>query len=89
MYVCGEEMRYINCSRCPISSAGTALRETGGSSFEAAVKEVSDKQSLSIGEGTVHRPLLHWTQCQVFRRYERTCSVSVVTFLWHLSHSGY
>ena len=42
-----------------MSSAGTALRETGGSSFEAAVKEVSDKQSLSIGEGTVRRPLLH------------------------------
>jgi len=36
-----------------MSSAGTALRETGGSSFEAAVKEVSDKQSLSIGEAAI------------------------------------
>ena len=54
--LCGEcpvkRRRYATVLRCPMSSVGTALRETGGSSFEAAVKEVSDKQSLSVGEGT-------------------------------------
>ena len=32
---------------------GTALREAGGTSFEQAVKEVSDKQNLSVGEAAI------------------------------------
>ena len=32
-------------------SIGTALKEAGGESFLDAVKEISDKQNLTIGEG--------------------------------------
>ena len=31
-------------------SSGSALKAAGGSSFEQAVKDVADKQSLSVGE---------------------------------------
>ena len=31
-------------------SSGSALMAAGGSSFEQAVKDVTDKQSLSVGE---------------------------------------
>ena len=40
---------------------GSALRSAGGPSFDAAVKEVSDKTSLSMGEGQSdieHTPVL-------------------------------
>ncbi len=30
---------------------GSALKDTGGASFEAAVKVVSEKQSLGVAEG--------------------------------------
>ncbi len=30
---------------------GTSLRDAGGDSFMAAVKELSDKQNLAVGEG--------------------------------------
>ncbi|MCG8625375.1 MAG: hypothetical protein MJE68_25685 [Proteobacteria bacterium] len=33
--------------------SGTSLKTAGGESFEAAVKEISDK-ALNLGEGTVH-----------------------------------
>ena len=36
------------------TSTGSALREAGGDSFTDAVKEVSDKQSLSVTEGMYH-----------------------------------
>ena len=44
----GREVVYMFLSP---TLPGTALREAGGTSFEQAVKEVSDKQNLSVGEG--------------------------------------
>ena len=36
----------------PISlSAGSSLKDAGGDSFLEAVKEISDKQSLAVGDG--------------------------------------
>ena len=45
-----EEVVYLVPCFSP-AVPGTALREAGGTSFEQAVKEVADKQSLSVGEG--------------------------------------
>ena len=45
-----EEVVYLVPCFSP-AAPGTALREAGGTSFEQAVKEVADKQSLSVGEG--------------------------------------
>ena len=44
----GRVFSFMFLSHC---TPGTALREAGGTSFEQAVKEVADKQSLSVGEG--------------------------------------
>ena len=35
----------------PHGVSGGSLKDAGGESFLAAVKEISDKQSLSVGEG--------------------------------------
>jgi len=37
---------------CPLH-VGTSLKDAGGESFMAAVKELSGKQSLAVGDGKI------------------------------------